>query len=327
MSLMILWRKEFIEVVILCSIIVSTYSLNLIPEGYDPHIRPNGPDGEPVVVGISLVINSINEVDEREMSIVLEVYIRVAWHDPRLVIPPNLYNDSDCEDIPLNNEIIEDLHLWLPDPTIERVQDMHSAKLLQGFSGVRLSRDAKIMWGKWFLINLRCAMFFHNFPFDMQTCHLDISSYFYGTSDMLFTWEGNGIHASPDIPKLLSNYIFTFHQENVTSCYSVNYINDQYPCLKSVMTFTRRYRSYMMGVYFPSFIFVIVAWASFFWPPDAIPARTVLLITTLLATISLYAGVQQITPPTNYTRAIDNWFFACIVAIASALFQYAVILQ
>ncbi|XP_068248191.1 glutamate-gated chloride channel alpha-like [Palaemon carinicauda] len=170
-------------------------------------------------------------------------------------------------------------------------------------------------------------MFFDKFPFDKQTCHLDINSYFYSTRDMVFGWEGDGIIAASDIPDVLSNYLFTFNQENLTSCYTEGYINGRYPCLKSVMTFTRRYRSYLIGVYFPSLIFVVVAWASFFWPPEAIPARTVLLITSLLATISLYTGVQQTTPPTNYTRAIDNWFFACIVAIASALFQYAIILQ
>lgn len=65
-----------------------------------------------------------------------------------------------------------------------------------------------------------------------------------------------------------------------------------YPCLRSSMTFTRRYRNYLLGVYVPSSLFVVVSWASFFWPADAIPARTVLLITALLTIISLYSGVQ-----------------------------------
>lgn len=58
------------------------------------------------------------------------------------------------------------------------------------------------------------------------------------------------------------------------------------------MTFKRRYRNYLLGVYVPSSLFVVVSWASFFWPAEAIPARTVLLITALLTTISLYSGVQ-----------------------------------
>lgn len=36
---------------------------------------------------------------------------------------------------------------------------------------------------------------------------------------------------------------------------------------------------------------------------------------------------RQMTPAANYTRAIDTWFFACIMAVAMALFQYAIILQ
>ncbi|XP_042893225.1 glutamate-gated chloride channel alpha-like [Penaeus japonicus] len=144
---------------------------------------------------------------------------------------------------------------------------------------------------------------------------------------MAFDWQGTGISASPDIAELLPNYKFTFVRTNTTSCFDADYVNGEYPCLKSSMRFERRYRNLLIGVYFPSLLFVFVAWASFFWPADAIPARTVLLITCLLTTISLYTSVQQITPPANYTRAIDIWFFACIVAVASALFEYAVILQ
>ncbi|XP_047488126.1 glycine receptor subunit alpha-3-like [Penaeus chinensis] len=153
---------------------------------------------------------------------------------------------------------------------------------------------------------------------------------------MAFDWQGDGISASPDIAELLPNYKFTFVRTNATSCFDADYVNGEYPCLKSSMRFERRYRNLLIGVYFPSLLFVLVAWASFFWPADAIPARTVLLITCLLTTISLYTSVQyiclqnptrQITPPANYTRAIDIWFFACIVAVASALFEYAVILQ
>ncbi|XP_047470356.1 glutamate-gated chloride channel alpha-like [Penaeus chinensis] len=144
---------------------------------------------------------------------------------------------------------------------------------------------------------------------------------------MSFAWYGNGISASPNIQKLLGNYEFTFVQENVTSCSTAGYVLGKYPCLRSKMTFKRRYRNYLLGVYIPSSLFVVVSWASFFWPAEAIPARTVLLITALLTTISLYAGVQQMTPAANYTRAIDIWFFACIMAVAMALFQYAVILQ
>ncbi|ROT73861.1 Glycine receptor subunit alpha-2 [Penaeus vannamei] len=204
---------------------------------------------------------------------------------------------------------------------------MNSASLIQPFGGIQLQRDGRIFWGQMFVIKLGCPMFFHDFPFDVQVCKIEMASYFHSVRDMSFAWHGDGISASPSIEKLLGNYEFAFVQENVTSCKTIGYVFGKYPCLRSKMTFKRRYRNYLLGVYVPSSLFVVVSWASFFWPAEAIPARTVLLITALLTTISLYSGVQQMTPAANYTRAIDTWFFACIMAVAMALFQYAIILQ
>ncbi|XP_047470372.1 glutamate-gated chloride channel alpha-like [Penaeus chinensis] len=299
--------------------------LDLLPADYDPHVRPRGPDSGPVTVYISMRINSINEVDERAMKVVIEVYFRHAWKDPRLVVPEHLFNGTDA--ISLAYGFLEDVDLWVPDPYIEKVHEIHTAAFIDPFGGIRLYKDGKLFFSQMFIITLGCPMFFHDFPFDKQTCHLELASYFYGNQDMAFDWEGDGITASSGIPDQLGNYEFSFFQENSTSCFTPGYVNGNYPCLRSSMTFKRRYRNYLLGVYVPSSLFVVVSWASFFWPADAIPARTVLLITALLTIISLYSGVQQMTPPANYTRAIDIWFFACILAVALALFQYAIILQ
>ncbi|XP_042876980.1 glutamate-gated chloride channel alpha-like [Penaeus japonicus] len=172
---------------------------------------------------------------------------------------------------------------------------INSASLIQPFGGIQLLRDGRIFWGQMFVIKLGCPMFFHDFPFDVQVCKLEMASYFHSIVDMSFAWYGNGITASSDIQKLLGNYEFTFVQENVTSCTTTGYVLGEYPCLRSSMTFKRRYRNYLLGVYVPSSLFVVVSWASFFWPAEAIPARTVLLITALLTTISLYSGVQDHT--------------------------------
>ncbi|XP_068248308.1 uncharacterized protein [Palaemon carinicauda] len=199
--------------------------------------------------------------------------------------------------------------------------------MLQPFMGARLHKNGQILLSHMYIITLSCPMFFQDFPFDTQTCYLEIASYFYGIRDVTFGWHLYGIATSKDIPSLLGDYEFEFEVQNTTVCMVPEYVNGNYPCLKAFMRFKRRFKNYLIGVYVPSLLFVTVAWASFFWPPDAVPARTVLLITCLLTMISLYSGIQAVTPPANYTRAIDIWFFACILAVAMALFQYAVILQ
>lgn len=53
-------------------------------------------------------------------KVVIEVYFRHAWRDPRLVVPEHLFNNTDV--IPLSYGFLEDVDLWLPDPYIEKVQ-------------------------------------------------------------------------------------------------------------------------------------------------------------------------------------------------------------
>ncbi|XP_066967110.1 glutamate-gated chloride channel alpha-like isoform X1 [Macrobrachium rosenbergii] len=300
--------------------------IELRPPGYDRHLAPKNKDGGPVTIYLSVMISSVNEVNEKDMELILGVFFRTSWTDPRLIVPKDLFNET-TESLVLSQEFIRDLKLWLPDPYIERVKKIETASMLQPFVGAKLHKNGKILISQMFTITLSCPMFFQDFPFDTQTCYLEIASYFYGIKDVTFGWHLYGIATSKDIPALLGDYEFEFKVQNTTVCMVPEYVTGNYPCLKAFMRFKRRFKNYLIGVYVPSLLFVAVAWASFFWPPEAVPARTVLLITCLLTMISLYSGVQAVTPPANYTRAIDVWFFACILAVAMALFQYAVILQ
>lgn len=53
----------------------------------------------------------------------------------------------------------------------------------------------------------------------------------------------------------------------------------------------RLYTLHLLTTYVPSSLFVAVSWASFFWPPEVIPGRTVLIITSLLTVVSMYAAI------------------------------------
>ncbi|XP_042885126.1 gamma-aminobutyric acid receptor alpha-like [Penaeus japonicus] len=192
---------------LLCLSAASVAGLDLLPADYDPHIQPRGPDGGPVTVYLSMIISGINEIDERDMTVVIEVYFRILWKDSRLSFPEDLFNGTQ-DGVPVSYTIINDLNLWRPDPFIERVHRINSASLIQPFGGVQLLRDGRIFWGQMFVIKLGCPMFFHDFPFDVQVCKLEMASYFHSIVDMSFAWYGNGITASSDIQKLPANYEF-----------------------------------------------------------------------------------------------------------------------
>ncbi|XP_042218347.1 glutamate-gated chloride channel alpha-like [Homarus americanus] len=260
------------------------------------------------------------------MRVVFDVYLRMEWLDPRLLMPSDLFNNTKPY-LTLSGDIAHDLHLWQPDPFLEESIRVSTVGFFRPYHGARLFRDGRLLLSQMFLITMKCSMYHNKFPFDEQSCQFLISSYFHSGQDMVFTWKGQGITANPLIPDMLPNFHFTFKQYNITVCRCNTCLNVERACLKAQMKLERRYLNYLMGSYLPATLFVGVSWASFFWPAQAIPARTVLCITSLLSIISLYANVQQIIPPTNYVRAIDIWFIFCICAVASSLFEYAIILM
>ena len=51
---------------------------------------------------------------------------------------------------------------------------------------------------------------------------------------------------------------------------------------------TRSLGPFILSVYLPSGMFVVMSWVSFFNPPDIVPARIVLLVTLCLVLINMF---------------------------------------
>ena len=56
----------------------------------------------------------------------------------------------------------------------------------------------------------------------------------------------------------------------------------EYSCLKVELIFKREFSYYLITIYVPCCMLVIVSWVSFWLDPNAVPARVSLGVTTLL---------------------------------------------
>ena len=84
------------------------------------------------------------------------------------------------------------------------------------------------------------------------------------------------------------------------------------------LTFKREFSYYLLTIYVPCCMLVIVSWVSFWLDPNAVPARVSLGVTTLLTMSTQTASINNSLPPVAYTKAIDVWtgvsFFLAILA-------------
>ena len=91
------------------------------------------------------------------------------------------------------------------------------------------------------------------------------------------------------------------------------------------LTLKREFSYYMLTIYVPTCMLVIVSWFSFWIDHKAVPARITLGVTTLLAMSTTQASIQNSLPPVAYTKAIDVWSGVCVFFVFSALLEYALV--
>lgn len=107
--------------------------------------------------------------------------------------------------------------------------------------------------------------------------------------------------------------------------YFVVVITGEYSCLQTKLILRREYSYYLLQLYIPSFMLVIVSWVSFWLDKDAVPARVSLGVTTLLTMTTQASGINAKLPPVSYTKAIDVWIGVCLAFIFGALLEFALV--
>lgn len=98
-----------------------------------------------------------------------------------------------------------------------------------------------------------------------------------------------------------------------------------YSCLKVDLLFKREFSYYLIQIYIPCCMLVIVSWVSFWLDPNAIPARVSLGVTTLLTMATSISGINSSLPPVSYTKAIDVWTGVCLTFVFGALLEFALV--
>ncbi|KAF4517016.1 hypothetical protein B566_EDAN009690 [Ephemera danica] len=96
-------------------------------------------------------------------------------------------------------------------------------------------------------------------------------------------------------------------------------------CLKVDLLFKREFSYYLIQIYIPCCMLVIVSWVSFWLDQGAVPARVSLGVTTLLTMATQTSGINASLPPVSYTKAIDVWTGVCLTFVFGALLEFALV--
>jgi len=209
--------------------------------------------------------------------------------------------------------------VWMPDTFFQNEKLGHFHNIIVPNVYIRIFPTGQVLYSIRISLTLACPMDLKLYPLDRQECEMRIASYGWTTDDLIYRWKkDNPVQIAPNLN------LPRFKLER----FSTNYCNSktntgEYSCLKVLLVFKREFSYYLLTIYVPSCMLVIVSWVSFWLDSKSVPARVSLGVTTLLTMSTQTAGVNRSLPPVAYTKAIDVWSGACVVFVFSALLEFA----
>ena len=93
--------------------------------------------------------------------------------------------------------------------------------------------------------------------------------------------------------------------------------------MKVGLKLQRKIGFFVMRLYIPSILTVMLSWVGFWINRNAEPARVALGITTVLTMTTLAASTRQIK--VSYLKAIDVWYGTCLFLVFAALVEFTLV--
>jgi len=292
------------------------------PEVYDKRIRPSGLNStdSATLVTVNIFIRSFSNIDDVKMEYSFQITLRQQWNDNRLAFKNKLKKGMEEKIRYLT--MTDSTKVWMPDTFFrnEKIGRFHN--ILQPNLYVRVFPNGDVLYSIRVSLTCACSMHLALFPLDKQTCNLDVASYGWTMNDLIYKWkDADPVQMTKNLSLPGGFKLDDFTQLNC----DVKTATGAYSCLRVELTFARQLSFFIVTIYVPCFMIVVVSWMSFWIDHKAVPARVSLGVTTLLAMSTTQASINSSLPPVAYTKAIDVWCGVCVTFVFGALLEYALV--
>jgi len=212
--------------------------LDSMLKSYDKRLRPLMEVQRPVVTTVGFWILSIDNVNVVDMDYQIDFFFRQSWVDPRL-------NHSFTGMLTVSNTVLN--RIWQPDTYFENSKRSTFHDVTVANKMLRIHQNGKVEYNARISVRASCPMDLRMFPMDKQRCALNIESYGYSDSDIVFKWENQSSRiAIGEKVRSLPQYNLTdFHSEERHTKYVVG----NWSGLTAIFVLERR-----TGYFFHSFV-------------------------------------------------------------------------
>ena len=162
--------------------------------------------------------------------------------------------------------------------------------------------------------NVICHFTFWFYPLDVQRCYINVSLPAPHRGHVLFA-HGSTSMQYTGVKDLA---LYTVINAGVSPQSSSHLIMFQFEL-------QRRPGAVVLSTFLPSLLVLVVSWATLFVRLEAINARAIMSLTSLLVLFTLFANFSSTLPKTAEVKLIDLWFFSIIVILFFNILVHIVI--
>ncbi|XP_055537169.1 gamma-aminobutyric acid receptor subunit alpha-4 isoform X5 [Wyeomyia smithii] len=290
-----------------------------------------------LTVNVSVLLLSLASPDESSLKYEVEFLLQQQWYDPRL----RYANQSQYEYL---NAIHHHEDIWLPDTYFIMHGDFKDPIIPMHFA-LRIYRNGTINYLMRRHLILSCQGRLNIFPFDDPLCSFALESISYEQSAIRYVWKNDEdtLRKSPSLTTLnaylIQNQTITcpikasWRAEGQTLseedeeflcnlCQRRFEEQGNYSCLKVDLIFTRDRAFYFTTVFIPGIILVTSSFITFWLEWNAVPARSMIGVTTMLNFFTTSNGFRSTLPVVSNLTAMNVWDGVCMCFIYASLLEF-----
>ncbi|KAL4229686.1 Glycine receptor subunit alpha-3 [Mactra antiquata] len=282
---------------------------------------PNYDSDDPTIISCYLNVNQVDTIRESDMDFTVDIGLHLSWKNDELMTQIRTgkyefdYLDFDAQNMD---------KVWVPDIYFPNEKKAALHNIMMANKMLRLNKDSTISYTIRVLLTLSCNMDLRKYPFDKQVCSILMESFGYTANKLVLKWD-----ESEAIPVMTENIkeLRQFRMVNVDyhNFTRTHNITGNHSCLKADFHLVRNIGYYVIQMYIPSLLIVMLSWLSFWLNVNSIPGRVTLGVLSVLTISTQSSGVNASLPRVSYTKAIDVWMATCLVFAFAALIEFAVV--
>ncbi|XP_039750100.1 glycine receptor subunit alpha-4 isoform X7 [Pararge aegeria] len=277
-----------------------------------PSLRPRSHNRGVLTVNVSVLLLSLASPDESSLKYEVEFLLQQQWYDPRL----RYSNQSHYDFL---NAIHHHEDIWLPDTYFIMHGDFKDPIIPMHFA-LRIYRNGTINYLMRRHLILSCQGSLNIFPFDDPLCSFALESISYEQSAITYVWKNDEdtLRKSPSLTTLNAYLI----QNQTIPCPIKASWRGNYSCLEVDLIFTRDRSFYFTTVFIPGIILVTSSFITFWLEWNAVPARVMIGVTTMLNFFTTSNGFRSTLPVVSNLTAMNVWDGVCMCFIYASLLEF-----